>query len=111
MNVFSVKKKDGLIQTLHVIAAILLLSLTLFNMIDGKQAVMGTVMFSDFKKCHAPTEFACYVGFTSMILYIISIVVLVIGSFLPLTKKPKYFPYLKEKSEISGLSFLMFYIL
>ena len=84
---FCVWKTDGLIPTLMLLGAILLLSFTLFNMIDGKQDVLGTVMFSDLEKGHAPTEFACYVGFTSMIFYIISIVVTAVGAFLPITKK------------------------
>ncbi len=85
--VFSALKGEGLIPTILIIGAIVLLTFTLFNMIDGKQDVLGTVMFSDLEKGHAPTEFACYVGFTSMIFYIITIVVTAVGSFLPAAKK------------------------
>ena len=85
--ILSALKKDGIITTLMIIGSIILLTFTLFNLIDGKQDVMGTVMFSDLEKGHAPSEFACYVGFTGMIFYIITILVNAIGAFLPVTKK------------------------
>ena len=87
--VLSALKGEGILPTLMIIGAIVLLTFTLFNMIDGKQDVLGTVMFSDLEKGHAPTEFACYVGFTSMIFYIITIVITAVGSFLPAAKKEK----------------------
>lgn len=84
--VLSALKKDGLIPTILVIGAVVLLSFTLFNMIDGKEDVLGTVMFSDLEKGHAPTEFACYVGFASMIIYLVTIIVTALGSFFSLAK-------------------------
>lgn len=84
---FSTWKGDGILPTIMLLGAVVLLSLTLFNLIDGKQDVLGTVMFSDLEKGHAPTEFACYVGFTSMIFYIITIVVAAVGTFFPTVRK------------------------
>ena len=89
--VLSAWKGDGLLwnglTTVMVLGAVVLLTFTLFNMIDGKQDVLGTVMFSDLEKGFAPAEFACYVGFASMIVYLVSIVVTLVGSFLRLAKK------------------------
>lgn len=85
--VYSVLRKDDIVSSIALIGATLLLMFILFNLIDGKNDVLGTVLFSDLEKGFAPAETACYVGVASMAIYIVSIVTLIVGSFLKVTKK------------------------
>lgn len=85
--VYSALRKEDIISSIALIGAGLLLMFILFNLIDGKNDVLGTVLFSDLEKGFAPAETACYVGVASMVIYIVSILTLIIGSFFRITKK------------------------
>ena len=86
---FALKKGDGIIPTVLVIAAVMAL---VFALIEGKQDVLGTVMFSDLEKGYAPAETACYGGFTGMIIEIVSAVVVMASLFFGYSKAEKAEP-------------------
>lgn len=83
----SSKLGDSFISTVLIIGAVVLLMFALFRMVDAKEDVLGTVLFSDLEKGFAPAEFACYVGVAAMVIYAISVLVLILGSFFNVIKK------------------------
>ena len=72
-----------------VIAAVLFIALSMFNMLMGKTDVMGTVMFSDLEKGYKPAEDACYIGLASIVIYIISALTAAVCAFFKLSKEIK----------------------
>lgn len=86
---FAAKKGENIISTIVIIAVTIALTLTLFLLIGGKEDVLGTVLFSELERGFAPAEHACYVGVAAMVIYIVSIVALIVGSFFSLVKKEK----------------------
>lgn len=89
---FALKKGDGIIPTVLVIAAVMALVFALIQTIEGKQDVLGTVMFSDLEKGYGPAEAACYGGFTGMIIEIVSAVVVMVSLFFGYSKAEKAEP-------------------
>ena len=83
----SIKMGDGILPTLLVLAAVMALVFALIQTIEGKQDVLGTVMFSDLEKGYAPAETACYVGLTGMIMEIVAAVLVFVSLFFSYSKK------------------------
>ena len=81
------KLGDNFITTVLLVGAVVLLMFALFRMVDAKEDVLGTVLFSDLEKGFAPAEFACYVGVASMVIFAVSIVTLILGNFFNMVKK------------------------
>lgn len=86
---FAGLRGDNWISSIGVVGGAVLLMLALFDLVAGKEDVLGTVLFSDLEKGFAPAEFACYVGVVAMAFYAVSILVIAIGSFLRLSRKEK----------------------
>lgn len=89
---FAIKKGDGIIPTVLALVAVMALVFALIQTIEGKQDVLGTVMFSDLEKGYAPAETACYGGFTGMIIEIVSAVVVMASLFFGYSKAEKAEP-------------------
>lgn len=70
-----------------VFVVVLFLALGMYFMLMGKTDVMGTVMFSDLEKGYKPAEDACYIGLTSVVIYIVATLFAVVGAFFSLVKK------------------------
>lgn len=85
----SFKMGDGILPSLLVIAAVMALVFALIQTIEGKQDVLGTIMFSDLEKGYAPAETACYVGFTGMIIEIVAAVLVIASLFFGYSKPQK----------------------
>ena len=83
----SVKFGDSFWTTALLVGAVVLLMFALFRMVDAKEDVLGTVLFSDLEKGFAPAEFACYVGVAAMVAFAVSIVTLIAGTFFKMVKQ------------------------
>lgn len=83
----SYKKGDNFIITILVLAMVFAGVFCIYCMIFGKMQVFGTVIFSDLEKGYAPAERACWLGVTSIVMYIVATLVTVVSAFLKFSTK------------------------
>ncbi len=83
----SLTKGDSPIVSVLIIGAVVLLAFAIFNLIDGKQDVLGTVMFSELERDFAPAVFACYWGVAGIIIFMLATLATSVSAFMGLSKE------------------------